>query len=169
MNVMFDLFDLIFPVMFLLIFGMILFTFISGIRTWNKNNNSPRLTVEARVTAKRQNTTHHNEPVGGDTSGTHGYHTTTSTSYYVTFEVRTLTFTFFCAVRTSCVEQTSARRITWARKITLKDDTAGLLLRIRNRNCREKCSCIRMPWICIKFFFRSCLYDSSKIHNTDSV
>ena len=60
---------------------------ISGIRTWNKNNNSPRLTVEARVAAKRQNTTHHNEPVGGDTSGTHGYHTTTSTSYYVTFEV----------------------------------------------------------------------------------
>ena len=57
MNMMFDLFDLIFPVMFLLIFGMILFTFISGIRTWNKNNNSPRLTVEARVTAKRQNTT----------------------------------------------------------------------------------------------------------------
>ena len=54
MNMMFDLFDLIFPVMFLLIFGMILFTFISGIRTWNKNNNSPRLTVEARVTAKRQ-------------------------------------------------------------------------------------------------------------------
>ena len=87
MNMMFDLFDLIFPVMFLLIFGMILFTFISGIRTWNKNNNSPRLTVEARVTAKRQNTTHHNEPVGGDTSGTHGYHTTTSTSYYITFEV----------------------------------------------------------------------------------
>ena len=87
MNMMFDLFDLIFPVMFLLIFGMILFTFISGIRTWNKNNNSTRLTVEARVTAKRQNTTHHNEPVGGDTSGTHGYHTTTSTSYCVAFDV----------------------------------------------------------------------------------
>ena len=87
MNMMFDLFDLIFPVMFLLIFGIILVTFISGIRTWNKNNNSPRLTVEARVASKRQNTTHHNEPVGGDTSGTHGYHTTTSTSYYVTFEV----------------------------------------------------------------------------------
>ena len=69
MNMMFDLFDLIFPVMFLLIFWMILFTFISGIRTWNKNNNSPRLTVEARVTAKRQNTTHHNEPVGGVESG----------------------------------------------------------------------------------------------------
>ena len=49
MNMMFDLFDLIFPVMFLLIFGMILFTFISGIRTWNKNNNSPRLTVEASL------------------------------------------------------------------------------------------------------------------------
>ena len=39
------------------------------------------------MTAKRQNTTHHNEPVGGDTSGTHGYHTTTSTSYCVAFDV----------------------------------------------------------------------------------
>ena len=33
MNMMFDLFDLIFPVIVLLIFGMILFTFIK----WNKN------------------------------------------------------------------------------------------------------------------------------------
>lgn len=32
MNMMFDLFDLIFPVMFLLIFGMILFTFIRNCR-----------------------------------------------------------------------------------------------------------------------------------------
>ena len=87
MNMMFDLFDLIFPVMFLLIFGMILFTFISGIRTWNKNNNSPRLTVSARIVAKRQNTTYHNQPNAGDTSGAHGYHTTSSTTYYVTFQV----------------------------------------------------------------------------------
>ena len=87
MNMMFDLFDLIFPVMFLLIFWMILFTFISGIRTWNKNNNSPRLTVSARIVAKRQNTTYHNQPNAGDTSGAHGYHTTSSTTYYVTFQV----------------------------------------------------------------------------------
>ena len=39
MNMMFDLFDLIFPVMFLLILVIILVIFINGTRTWNKNNN----------------------------------------------------------------------------------------------------------------------------------
>ena len=41
----------IFPLMFLLVFviviGMFAFGVISGIKTWNKNNNSPRLTVIA--------------------------------------------------------------------------------------------------------------------------
>ena len=62
---------------------MILFIFIKGITTWHKNNNSPRLTVSAKIVAKRQNTTHHNQPNAGDMSGAHGYHTTISTTYYV--------------------------------------------------------------------------------------
>lgn len=37
--------------------------------------------------AKRQNTTHHNQPNAVDMSGAHGYHTTISTTYYVTFQV----------------------------------------------------------------------------------
>ena len=45
------------------------------------------MTVPAKVVAKRQNTTHHSHPVAGDASGAHGFHNTTSTSYYVTFEV----------------------------------------------------------------------------------
>ena len=55
--------------------------------TWFKNNNSPRLTVSARIVAKRQNTTHNNQPNAGDISGAHGFHTISSTSYYVTFQV----------------------------------------------------------------------------------
>ena len=84
---MFNIIELLFPVIFILIFIMIIFTLAKGISTWNKNNNSPRLTVSARIVAKRQNTTYQNHPNAGDTSGAHGCHTTSSTTYYVTFQV----------------------------------------------------------------------------------
>lgn len=84
---MFNIIELLFPVIFILIFIMIIFTLAKGISTWHKNNNSPRLTVSARIVAKRQNTTYHNQPNAGDTSGAHGDHTTSSTTYYVTFQV----------------------------------------------------------------------------------
>ena len=60
---------------------------ITSITTWNKNNHSPRLNVSARVVAKRTEVSHHQHPNNGDMSGSHGYSTTSSTSYYVTFEV----------------------------------------------------------------------------------
>ena len=73
--------------MFLLILIMIIFTFVKGITTWHKNNNSPRLTVPAGIVEKRQDTTHHHHPNAGDMTGAHGFHTTSSTSYYITFQV----------------------------------------------------------------------------------
>lgn len=84
---MLNMIEMIFPVIFIMIFVMVIFTFAKGISTWHKNNNSPRLTVAARIVAKRQNTTHHSHPNAGDVTGAHGYHTTSSTSYYVTFQV----------------------------------------------------------------------------------
>lgn len=84
---MFNLIEMLFPIMFILIFIIIVFTFVKGIASWFKNNNSPRLTVSARIVAKRQNTTHNNQPNAGDISGAHGFHTISSTSYYVTFQV----------------------------------------------------------------------------------
>lgn len=84
---MFNLIEMLFPIMFILIFTIIVFTFVKGIATWFKNNNSPRLTVSARIVAKRQNTTHNHQPNAGDISGAHGFHTISSTSYYVTFQV----------------------------------------------------------------------------------
>ena len=86
-NRMFNLIEMLFPIMFILIFTIIVFTFVKGIATWFQNNNSPRLTVSARIVAKRQNTTHNNQPNAGDISGAHGFHTISSTSYYVTFQV----------------------------------------------------------------------------------
>ena len=45
------------------IFAIVIVCFIAlavkGIGTWHKNNNSPRLTVQAAVVAKRQNTDVH--------------------------------------------------------------------------------------------------------------
>lgn len=84
---MFHMIEMLFPIFFIIILAMVVITFTKGIATWNKNNHSPRLTAEAKIVAKRQNTTHHNHPNAGDATGAHGYHTTFSTSYYVTFQI----------------------------------------------------------------------------------
>ena len=84
MNIMFAIFPIIFSLMFLLVFGVVIFGLIKGISQWNKNNNSPRLTVPATVVAKRTNVSHHHHNHGVDHVG---HHTSTSTSYYVTFQV----------------------------------------------------------------------------------
>lgn len=78
----FDLFTVLFTLVFLLTFGMVLVTFLSGLRQWNRNNHSPRLTVSATVVAKREcfHTHRHNHHNGM-------HHTTRSTTYYVTFQV----------------------------------------------------------------------------------
>lgn len=52
-----------FTLIFITVFGLIIFTIIRGIGEWNKNNQSPRLTVEASIVAKRTHVsrhTHHN-------------------------------------------------------------------------------------------------------------
>ena len=79
----FNLFGILFSLMFLLVFGIFLVTIINGLKQWNKNNHSPRLTVPATVVSKRTNVSHHHHH--HDTG--HVGHTTTSTSYYVTFQV----------------------------------------------------------------------------------
>lgn len=84
---MFQFFDVIFPIVFALVLGMIIFTLVQGIMTWHKNNQSPRLTVEATVVAKRVNVEHHHHHNAGDATGAHGHHTLTSMYYYVTFQV----------------------------------------------------------------------------------
>ena len=86
-DTMFNLFGLLFPLMFLLVFGMIIFTMVSNIRTWNQNNHSPRLTVAASVIAKRTEVSHHHHTNAADASGASGTWVSSSTSYYVTFQV----------------------------------------------------------------------------------
>ena len=76
----FGTFEAMFGIMFVLVIGVFVVTFVRGIGQWNKNNNSPRLTVPATVVSKRANVSHHHS------AGEH-HHSHTSTSYYVTFEV----------------------------------------------------------------------------------
>lgn len=84
---LFSMFDLMFTVVFVLVIGAFVVTLVRGIGQWNKNNQSPRLDVDAAVVAKRVNVSHHSHANAGDATGAHGYHTTTSTTYYATFQV----------------------------------------------------------------------------------
>lgn len=83
----YGMFESIFTIMFVFIVGMFVFTMIRGIREWNNNNQSPRLTVDAIVVAKRTDVSRHHHANAGDMTGAHGYHTSSSTTYYVTFQV----------------------------------------------------------------------------------
>jgi hypothetical protein len=72
----------IFTIVFLLIFGIIIFGIISALRQGIKNSNSPILTVEAKVVAKRTSVSHStNNTTDGFASSS------SSTWYYATFEV----------------------------------------------------------------------------------
>ncbi len=73
-----------FSIVFFLIFGMIIalfiFVIVRGIMTWNHNNHSPRLTVDAIIVSRRMDASHHHNNGAG--------HVGTSYSrYYVTFQV----------------------------------------------------------------------------------
>ena len=74
---MFSIMEFIFPIMFLMVFGMFAVTFIKSISQWNKNNHSPRLTVDATVVGRRDHRSRHR---GANN------HMHTSTTYYVTFQ-----------------------------------------------------------------------------------
>lgn len=78
----FDMFGIMFTLVFVLTIGMFVVTAVRGIGQWNKNNNSPRLTVPAAVVAKRTNVSRRRH---GGANGHHHHHT--STTYYVTFQV----------------------------------------------------------------------------------
>lgn len=78
---MFSIFNMLFPIVFLTIFGIIIFTIIKGIKEWGSNNKQPVITVVAEVVAKRGHTSRSSSGHGS------GIHSSTSTSYYATFEV----------------------------------------------------------------------------------
>ncbi|MDO4295141.1 MAG: DUF2500 domain-containing protein [bacterium] len=78
--------ETVFPIAFVILFFFVIAVFVTvmvqGLTQWNKNNHSPRLTVEATVVAKRQDINHHHQNHSNGHMGS-----STSTSYYVTFQV----------------------------------------------------------------------------------
>lgn len=76
----FELFQIMFLIVFGLFFVVFIGTLLKGLGEWNKNNHSPKLTVPVTVVAKRTNVSRHRH--GGE-----HHHTSTSTTYYVTFQV----------------------------------------------------------------------------------
>jgi hypothetical protein len=73
--VMFDMLSVIVPLFFVLVFGIIIFSFVKGAKQWSDNNKQPRLTVPAKIVSKRT------QVRGGQND------TSAHTSYFVTFEV----------------------------------------------------------------------------------
>ena len=74
-GVTFSIMQIMVPVMFVLVFGIVIVTMVRGVGEWNKNNQSPKLTVPVTVVAKRSDVHR----------GIETMHT--FTSYYVTFQV----------------------------------------------------------------------------------
>ena len=79
----FGLFSLGFCILFILALALLLAALLRGLRQWSRNNQSPRLTVEALVVAKRQSLCRQPHPAAGDYGRNGGY----STNYYATFQV----------------------------------------------------------------------------------
>lgn len=78
---MFTLFPIMFFIVFIIVIGGIIFSIGRGVTTWHKNNNSPRLVVNAIVSDKHEDVSYHHY----NNNGMH--HRTSSTDYYVTFTV----------------------------------------------------------------------------------
>lgn len=77
----FGMFNIMFTIVFVIVIGTFIVTAVRGIGQWNKNNNSPRLTVPATVVSKRTNVSHHHH---NGLDHHHQYHS--STTYYITFQ-----------------------------------------------------------------------------------
>ncbi len=82
---MFGIFPVFFMIAFLAILGIILYCVVQGARQWKRNNDSPVLTVDAKVVTKRSDVSYRHNMNNSNDSMNMGY---SSTTYYVTFEVQ---------------------------------------------------------------------------------
>lgn len=79
-NITAIIFNCLFYLIFIGVFVVMIVTLVRSLGRWHKNNQSPRLTVDATVVAKRTDRTRYGRS-RGDSIG----HTTTT--YYATFQV----------------------------------------------------------------------------------
>jgi hypothetical protein len=82
-SIMFTIVLVIVIIGFVFVFGAIIVSSIHGAKQWKRNNTSPVLTVDATVVTKRADVHHYHNDTGVDNM----HHSSSSTTYYVTFEV----------------------------------------------------------------------------------
>lgn len=78
---MFTIFPIIFFIIFALVIGTFIVVIVKGASQWNKNNHSPVLTVSATIVSRRMDVSH------GHVSHDNTSHVSSSSSYYITFQV----------------------------------------------------------------------------------
>ena len=78
---MFNVIRIFVPLFFIIVFSILIFNIVKGIKEWNHNNKQPVLSVAAKIVSKRSHTSRSASNHNG-----HIHHHTT-TSYFVTFEV----------------------------------------------------------------------------------
>ena len=83
-NSLFDFVPIFIYIIFAIVIISIIFSSVRGIQQWQRNEQSPRLSVPALVKTKRTNVSRHMHMNGNNDF--HSHHTSTSTTYFVTFE-----------------------------------------------------------------------------------
>ena len=83
-SIMFTIVPVVVVIGFIVVIGSFIVMAVRGTAQWNRNNQSPRLTVDAELVSRRTevSTFHH-----GGHNGTDMCRTSSSTTYYVTFQV----------------------------------------------------------------------------------
>jgi len=85
-GMMFTIMPILFFIVFTFVFVIIIINVVKGAKRWKLNNDSPVLTVEAKVVTKRSDVSyHHHGNVVNNNNMDMGY---SSTDYYITFEVQ---------------------------------------------------------------------------------
>lgn len=83
-NLMFTLVPILVVVGFITVLGIVVYRLVQGAQKWKRNNDSPVLTVEARVVTKRTDVSQYQHANMTNNTMDTAYSTT---YYYVTFEV----------------------------------------------------------------------------------
>ena len=82
-GILFAIVPVIVIIGFVFVIGTIIVRSIQGAKQWKRNNESPVLTVEARIVTKRTDVQRYCNNTGTDNM----QHMSSSTTYYATFEV----------------------------------------------------------------------------------
>ncbi len=71
---------------FIIVIGSFVIAALRRIMVWDENNHAPQTTISAVVISKRTDVSYYRNTNMGDGTRTHGYHMTSNTYHYVTFE-----------------------------------------------------------------------------------